>query len=187
MDFKEFPDFIKLLTYYEVLRKNVPANSVPQKQDLNPKDIISLLPMLSLTERVASGKVIVRLTGTALDTHFLANITGDNIVDYYRNHDKRLITAFHDKISAGPYGGFSHVRVRFDDNSLIDCRSIYLPLCATDGDPRFHLNVNHIESIQYGTEEIADEDLQKANVKIKHVCLFNLFDGPEYSVVKKLL
>lgn len=182
---EKYAGFIDLLKYYETLCDSS-AGGIPTKVAVRPSSIMHLLPYISMTEKIDERHMLIRLTGTALDSTFATNLTGKNVFDYYQERDIKLFEEFYSQISDGPYGGFSLVNMKVDKVMLRNCASLYLPLASTDGETRFFLNMSYIEPLDPSLMEDVEAMSEQSIAKVKAVKVFNLFDAPKYSLVGSL-
>lgn len=182
----KYEGFMELLTYYTELCAKYPKGEVPLKSDLQPRDMIKILPLVSMTERYGDDDIRVRLTGTRLDRSFSKNLTGTNVMEYYSPKDRPIMRALHRGVTEGPYGAVSRVNLKLTDRSLNNCASIYLPFRNASGDVIYYLNMNSLAPLDPDQTDDLDPGEQQFTAKLKRASLFSLFDGDSYPLVKKL-
>ena len=182
---EKYIGFIDLLKYYGTLCDDAGGN-IPLKSALRPSAIMHLLPFISITEQVAPRHMLIRLTGTAVDSTFATNLTGKNVFDYYLERDKKLIEEFYNQLAGGHYGGFSLVNMKVDKVMLKNCASLYLPLLGEDGKQRFYMNLNYVEVLDPTILNNAQGMSEQSIATVKSVQVFDLFDAPKYSLVNSL-
>lgn len=125
------PDrLIAFLMAYEAARGNKTA---PRRSDLNLRQMASLLPDLTIMERIAPGNVVYRLMGTSVAHRLGTDLTGHNFIEYLDATERLRIDECIALVADRPCGTFSVYENTYASGAHVRAETITLPLDSGSG------------------------------------------------------
>ncbi len=121
-----------LVDYWARLRGTSP---LPRRSDIDPAEIVPLLPYLYLVEMQSSGGILVRLAGTALRQLYGIEMTGHDMIDLAPPDHKATRLWRYQQAAQYPCGMYYVRRQNYASGAEDETETLFLPLAAADVAP----------------------------------------------------
>jgi len=122
------------LAAYEPARSTADA---PRRADLDLRRLATVLPDLTIMERLAPEHVIFRLMGTATVARLGVDLTGHNFIDYLSPVERARIDEGLAIVAQHPCGTFSVFENTYSSGAKMRTETLSLPLDGGSGKPPY--------------------------------------------------
>ncbi len=137
---------------------------VPWREDLNPAEIVRLLPHVFIAEKLPeTGRFFFRLSGTGIRDIMGFENTNHYLDELLQGEDLESVTEMFDQVLSQAVCVRSIEGLTYSDRSYLRVEIIRLPLCKNDGEPR--LVVGSLSRI----EDDCEANSSRGTVKNKQV------------------
>jgi hypothetical protein len=120
-----------LLTYWQ---SKAPVEGVPRRQDIEPAEIVPLLPNLMIIEPVAEGSDWkYRLVGTAVAQRYGFDWTGQRLTELLDAATAPSVIQFYNDLAAARTAAFVTGRAQAEGREHIVYECAALPILGSDG------------------------------------------------------
>lgn len=136
---------------------------VPLRKSFDPMQIPSVLPFVSLLERMEDGKTVVRLRGTELEQLLPKAGPNDDVESLVSSEQWLSFVKLHDAVLTQPCALYLDNRITLHSGLTFNAQRISLPLADRTGQVRFVINVG-IPERHYASSPL--QNMQVASIKI---------------------
>ena len=155
---------------------------VPSRRDFEPGEIASILPVISVIERVAADEWRLRLVGTEIERRWGRDLAGLSYAEMLSPQAVEVTHCEFDAICRQPCGSWSLRRLDLRSGRKLQTETLRLPMRARDGEVRLILSCNG----ELSPEIMYDIDEPREIVKVYEQEFFDIGAGvPSFKCVPR--